>query len=75
MFSKTVTKFSDEFFVQIDSTAMEALFAFTYVALSMGYSVLTFYGICINKYSETLGQFILESWCHFLDDCQTLRQN
>ena len=27
--------------------------------------------ICINEFGETLGQFILENWCRFLDDCET----
>ena len=38
----------------------------------MGYFELTFYRVCIHKFGETLGQFILESWCRFLDDCKTL---
>ena len=38
----------------------------------MGYFELTFYRICINEFGETLGQFILENWCWFLDDCKTL---
>ena len=27
--------------------------------------------MCINKFGKTLGQFILENWCRFLDDCET----
>ena len=61
-------KFNNEFVVQINNTAMGALFAPTYV-------MLTFYKICIDEFGETLGQFILENWGWFLDDCKTLGQN
>ena len=37
----------------------------------MGYFELTFYRICISGFGETPGQFILENWCRFLDDCET----
>ena len=60
-------KFNDEFFVQINGTAMGTIFAPTY---ETGYFELTFYRICINKFGETLGHFILEDWCWFLDDCE-----
>ena len=33
----------------------------------MGYFELTFYRICINGFSETLGQYILENWFRFQD--------
>ena len=64
-------KFSDEIFVQINSTAMGIIFAPTYAILSTGYFELTFYRICINQFGVMLGQFILENWCQFLDDCET----
>ena len=58
-------------FVQINGTAMGMIFARTYAMLSMGYFELTFYRICGNEFGETLGQFMLENWCQFLDDCET----
>ena len=41
---------------------MGTIFAPTSVTLSMGHFELTFYRICINEFSETLGEFILENW-------------
>ena len=50
---------------------MGTIFAHTYATLTMVYFEQTYYRICINKFGETLGQFILENWCRFLDDCET----
>ena len=50
---------------------MGTMFAPRYATLSMGYYELTFYTICINEFGETLGQFMLENWCRFLDDSET----
>ena len=50
---------------------MGTIFAPTLATLSMGYFELTFYRICINELGKTPGQFILENWCRFLDDCET----
>ena len=54
---------------------METIFAPTNATLSTGSFKLTFYRISINEFGETLyvnlGQFILENWCRFLDDCET----
>ena len=50
---------------------MGTIFAHIYEALSMGYFELTFHRICINKFGETLGQFILKNWCRFLENCET----
>ena len=50
---------------------MGTIFAPTYATLSTGYFELTFNRICINEFDEKLGQFILENWCRFLDDCKT----
>ena len=61
----------NEFFVKINGTAIGTVFAPTYATLSMGYFELIFYRMCINESGGTLGQFILENWCRFLDDCQT----
>lgn len=44
---------------------METIFDPTYATLSIGYTM------CINEFGETLVQFVLESWCHFRDDCET----
>ena len=51
---------------------MGTIFAPTYATLNMGYFELIFHRICINKFRKTLGQFILENWCRFLDDYKTL---
>ena len=50
---------------------MGTIFAPTYATLSMGYFELTFYTMRINELGDGLGQFILENWCRFLDDCET----
>ena len=50
---------------------MGTMFAPRYATLSMGYYELTFYTICINEFGETLGQFMLENWCRFLDGSET----
>ena len=50
---------------------MGKIFAPTYATLSMGYFEITFYRICINEFGKALGQFILENWWLFLDDCET----
>ena len=63
-------KFSDEAFVQINDTVMETIFPPIYATLSLGHFELRFYRICINEIGETLGQFILENWCWFLDHCK-----
>lgn len=60
-----------EFFDTNKCTAILAILAPTYSTLSMGYLELIFYTMCINEFDEKLGQFILENWCHFLDDWQT----
>ena len=61
----------NEFFVKINGTAIGTIFAPTYATLSLGYFELIFYRMCINESGGTLGQFILENWCRFLDDCET----
>ena len=38
----------------------------------MGFLELTFYDLCRNKFGEDLGNFILENWRRFLNDCETL---
>ena len=50
---------------------MGTIFALTHATLSMCYFELTFYRICINEFGETLGQFVWENWCRFLDNCET----
>ena len=50
---------------------MGTIFVPTYATLCMGYFELTFYRICINEFGETLGQFILDNWCRFLDGSET----
>ena len=59
-------KLNDDFFVEINGTVIGTTSVPTHATLSMGYFELTFYRICINEFSETLDQFILENWCWFL---------
>ena len=40
-------------------------------ALRKGYFELIFYRICIIEFGEMVGQFILQNWYWFLDDCKT----
>ena len=59
-------KLNDDFFVEINGTVIGTTSVPIHVTLSMVYFELTFYRICINEFSETLDQFILENWCWFL---------
>ena len=69
-------KFNYEFFVQINGTAMGTIFAPIYAMSNMAYFELTFYRTCIKELGKTLGQFILENWYRFPDECETpLKQN
>ena len=66
------SKFNYEILLQINGTTMGTVFAPTCVTLSIGYFELTFHRICTDDFGGTLGQFILENWHRFLDDCKTL---
>ena len=50
---------------------MGTIFAPTCATLTMGYLELKFYNICNNKFGVNLGNFILNSWSRYLDDCET----
>ena len=52
------SKFNDEFFVQINGTAMGTIFAPTYATLRVGYFELTLCIICINVFSD---QFVFKN--------------
>ena len=64
--------FDNEYFNQINGTAMGTIFAPTYTNLAMGFFELTFYDLCRDKCGEDLGNLIFENWSRFLDDCETL---
>ena len=68
----TNLKFDNEYFNQIEGTAMGTIFAPTYLNLTMGFFELTFYDLCKDKFREDLGNFIFENWSRFLNDCETL---
>ena len=49
---------------------MGTIFAPTYATLTMGYFELKFYRICDINFGIEEGQFILNNWNRFLDDCE-----
>ena len=44
----------------------------SYANLTMRFFELTFYDLCKDRFGEDLGNFIVENWSCFLDDCETL---
>ena len=55
-------KFNNEFYNQIEDTAMGTVFAPTYATLSMGYFEIKLYSVCTFKYEDLLAEYIKENW-------------
>ena len=63
---------NNEFYNQIEGTAMGTIFAPTYTTLSMGYFEIKLYSACTFKHEELLAEYIKENQNHFLHDCYTV---
>ena len=64
--------FDNEYFLQLQGTAMGTVFAPTYANLSMGYHEIKLYDLIELNYSVDIRQYFVENWKRFLDDCQIL---
>ena len=64
--------FDNEYFLQLQGTAMGTVFAPAYANLSMGYHEIRLYDLIELNYSVDIRQYFVENWKRFLDDCQIL---
>ena len=64
--------FDNEYFLQLQGTAMGTVFAPTYANLSMGYHEIKLYDLIELNYSVDIRQYFVENWKRFLDDRQIL---
>ena len=64
--------FDNEYFLQLQGSAMGTLFAPTYANLSMGYHEIKLYDLMELNYSVDIRQYFVENWKRFLDDCSIL---
>ena len=64
--------FDNEYFLQLQATAMGTVFAPTYANLSMGYHEIKLYDLIALNYNLDIRQYFVENWERFLDDCEIL---
>ena len=64
--------FDNEYFLQLQGTAMGTVFAPTYANLSMGYHEIKLYDLIELNYNLDIRQYFVENWIRFLDDCEIL---
>ena len=64
--------FDNEYFLQLQGTAMGTVFAPTYANLSMGYHEIKLYDLIELNYNLDIRQYFVENWKRFLDDCEIL---
>ena len=64
--------FGNEYFLQLQGTAMGTVFAPTYANLSMGYHEIKLYDLIELNYNLDIRQYFVENWKRFLDDCEIL---
>ena len=62
----------NEYFLQLQGTAMGTMFAPTYANLCMGYHEIKFYDLIELNYNLDIRQYFAESWKRFLGDCEIL---
>ena len=60
--------FDNEYFLQLQGTAMDTVFAPTYVNLSMGYREIKLYDLIEFNYNLDIRKYFVENWKRFLDD-------
>ena len=61
--------FDNEYFLQLQVTAISTGFAPTYANLSMGYHEIKLYDFNESNYNFQIRQYFVENWRRFLDDC------
>ena len=61
--------FDDNFYLQVQGTAMGTIFAPTYATLTMGYHEEKLYTIIRNKFNDSQSRCFEKNWKRFLDDC------
>ena len=64
--------FDNEYFLQLQGTAMGTVFAPTYVNLSMGYHEIRLYDLIELNHNLDIRQYSVENWKRFLGDCEIL---
>ena len=64
--------FGNEYFLQLQRTAIGTVPAPTYANLSVGYHEIKLYDLIELIYNLDIRQDFLENWNRFLDDCETL---
>ena len=64
--------FDNEYFLQLQGTAMGTVFAPTYANLSMAYHEIKLYDLIELNYNLHIGQYFVEKWKRFLNDCEIL---
>ena len=62
----------NEYFLQLQGTAMGAVFAPTYANFSMGYHEMKLYDLIELNYNFDIRPYFVENWKRFLDDCEIL---
>ena len=64
--------FDNEYFLQLQGTAMGTVFAPSYANLSMGYHEIKLFDLIELNYNLEIRKYFVENWKRFLDDCQIL---
>ena len=64
--------FDNEYFLQLQGTAMGTVFAPIYANLSMEYHEIKLYDLIELNYNLDIRQYFVKNWKRFLDDCQIL---
>ena len=64
--------FDNEYFLQLQGTAMGTVCAPTYANLSMGYHEIKLYDLIKFNYNLDIGQYFVENWKRLQDDCEIL---
>ena len=64
--------FDNEYFLQLQGTAMGTMFAPTYANFSMGYHEIKLYDLIEMNYNLDIRQYFVENWKRFRDDCKIL---
>ena len=64
--------FDNEYFLQLQGTAMGTVFAPTYANLRMSYLEIKLYDLIEFNYNLDIRQYLVENWKKLIDDCEIL---
>ncbi len=64
--------FNDQYYEQINGTAMGTKVAPSYANLTMAFLEENMYEKCLDKYDEPVANYIKDQWKRYLDDCYIL---